>query len=178
MFITVRHSWAILGPFRPFLALLCPFWGSFLSPFVPSVMKSPFQKCQHFVHNFDRRGSRDRHLSLLDTLGYFGELLGPSGPFWVLLRPSVMSSPFVKFQHFYVTLVGGVQEITVRLCLTLLCPFGLFLAFWALLSHWALLGPSGMKSLFEKFQHLLPNLWSAGAGHRHSWTLLGSFWPF
>ena len=63
-------------------------------------MKSPFEKFQHFVHNFGRRGSGNRHSSQLDTLGYFGALLGRSGPFWVLFGPSGMESPIAKFQHF------------------------------------------------------------------------------
>ena len=47
-------------------------------------MKSPFEKfCLLYItlNKFGRRGSGNRHSSLLDTLGYFGDLLGPSGPF-------------------------------------------------------------------------------------------------
>ncbi len=63
-------------------------------------MESPFEKFQHFVHNFGQRGSGGRRLSQLDTLEYFGDLVGPCGPFWVLLVLSGMNSPFAKFQHF------------------------------------------------------------------------------
>lgn len=66
---------------------------------------------------------------------YFGALLGPSVPFWVLLGPSGMKSPFAKFQHFlrhigwrrsgnpYSSLLD-----TLGLFRAIFYPFGLFCA--------------------------------------------------
>ena len=55
LFISVRHSWTLLGPFAilshvgPFLASFGPFLGYF-------VMQSPFEKFQHFYIHISGRG--------------------------------------------------------------------------------------------------------------------------
>jgi len=174
-------------PFWVLSALLCPSWpflrffGLFWTILVVRALLRNFS----ILYITLVRGSQDGSLSQLDTLGYFGDLLGPCGPFWVLLVLSGMNSPFAKFQHFlrHIGRLGSGNHHS-----SLFDTHGPHWALSGLLGpfelYWALSSPSGMKSLFDKFQHLLQKLWSAGVRKspfisvRHCWAPSGKIWLY
>jgi uncharacterized Tic20 family protein len=101
------QSWALLNHYSSLLDTLGLFWGSFGPFWDPFVMKSPFEKFQHFYIHVSRRGQKNYYSSLLDTLGppwtlfaIFWGILGLLACFGIFLGPFVIKSPFEQFKHF------------------------------------------------------------------------------
>jgi len=137
----VDHSWALLGSFGPFWALLDPFW-LFWPFWTLPVWRSLLKKFQHLLHHNSRRCQEITVHLCYKPLGPFWALLGHSdlfGPFWGSFWPfwtrSGMKSLLEKFQHFLHNFGRrGSGDRPFNLCWTLLGTLGIF---------WALLGPLG-----------------------------------